>query len=107
MFSHHDIDHRDVRVHFAKRQFVQDLSFSSCLTPNPQDRHLGLAKQSLLHSWCCFFVSLQEQTDPCVAVMSRLERSSGRLSRLGSPRVCLIRLGFVAGVRLVFTVLVA
>ena len=32
-----------MRVHFAERQFVQDLCFSGCLKPNPQDRHLGLA----------------------------------------------------------------
>ena len=53
MFSHHDIDHRDVRVHFAKRQLVQDLCFSGCLKPHPQDRHLGLANQSLPCSRCC------------------------------------------------------
>ena len=34
MFSHHDTDHRDVRVHFAKRQIAQDLRFSSCLKRN-------------------------------------------------------------------------
>ena len=39
MFSHHDTDHQDVRVHFAKGQLEQDLCFSSCLKPNPQDRH--------------------------------------------------------------------
>ena len=50
MFGHHDTDHRDVRVHFAKRQLVQDLCFSGFLKPNPQDRHLGLANQSLPNS---------------------------------------------------------
>ena len=38
--------------------------------------------------------SLQEPTDACAAVMSRPERSSGRLSRPGSPRDCLTRPGF-------------
>ena len=51
MISHHT-DHRDVRVHFAKRQLVQDLCFSGCLKPNPRDRHLGLAIQSLLDLPC-------------------------------------------------------
>ena len=50
MFSHQDTDHRDVRVHVAKRQLEQDLCFSGCLKPDPQDRHLGLATQSLPHS---------------------------------------------------------
>ena len=47
MFSRHT-DYWDVRVHFAKRQLVQDLCFSG--KPNPQDRHLGLAIQSLPYS---------------------------------------------------------
>ena len=49
MFSHHT-HHRDVRVHFAKRQLVQDLCFSGCLKPNPQDRNLALASHPLLYS---------------------------------------------------------
>ena len=43
MFGHHDTDHLDVRVDFAKRQLVQDLCLSGCLKPNPQDRRLGLS----------------------------------------------------------------
>ena len=50
MFSHHDSGYRDVRVNFAKRQLVQDLCFSGCLKLDPQDRHLGLANQSLPYS---------------------------------------------------------
>ena len=50
MFSHHDTDHRDVRVHFAKHQLAQDLCLSSCLKPNPQDRHFGHPNQSLPYS---------------------------------------------------------
>ena len=37
--------------------------------------------------------SPQESTDACAAVVSHPERSSGRLSRPGSPRVCLTRPG--------------
>ena len=47
MFSHHGTDHWDARVHVAKRQLVQGLCFSSCLKPNPQDRHLGLPVQDV------------------------------------------------------------
>ena len=50
MFSHHDTDHRDVRVHFAKRQPVQNLCLSGRVKPNPQDRRLGLANQLLPYS---------------------------------------------------------
>ena len=50
MFSHHDTDHRDVRVNFFKRQLVQDLCLSGCLKPKPQDRRLGLANQPLPNS---------------------------------------------------------
>ena len=82
MFNHHDTDLRDVRVHFTKRQLVQDLCFSGCLKPNPQDRHLGdLACPNTQSS--LVLVSPQESTDACAAVMSRPERSSGRLSRPG------------------------
>ena len=42
-----------------------------------------------------------------VIVMSRPERSSGRLSRPGSPRVCPTRPGLAARLRLVFRVPVA
>ena len=39
--------------------------------------------------------------------MSRRERSSARLTRPGSPRVCLTRPRLAAGMRLVFRVPVA
>ena len=39
VFSHHDTDHRDARVHFAKRQLVQDLCLSAvqdAIEPGPR-----------------------------------------------------------------------
>ena len=62
----------------------------SCMCPNTQS--------SLV------LVFPQESTDARPAVMSRPERSSGRLSRPRSPRVCLTRPGLAVGMRLAFRV---
>ena len=40
-----ETDRRDVRDHFVKLQLMEDRGLSSCVNPNHQDRHLGLADQ--------------------------------------------------------------
>ena len=100
----------DVRV--SLRQLVQDLCFSGCLKPNP-------SSSRSCHPITSVFLILrvsQHAIEPgprlsprnnrreCAAVMSRPERSSGRLSRPGSPRVCLTRPGLAVGMRFAFRV---